>query len=237
VSERAPLTVSRRAAAHSSATLRLSGLPDRWPQTTLRKDPAPACGTGSNFMFLFFADANGVAGEGSAAQLGVTYRLRVALCHLIRLYMASFDGDYPMGGDRARRFEMGRDVHRRPRQVVEDEQGHCPWHGRTGRRCRYPPRPCKPAPRLTFCLPRTSVLFVKRARASTRTKRQTQAAPEDTAIPRNRGPPARKRASGDWHIQFKIECSGRQVKRGNQRDLRWVSKKHLRLTFASSRSP
>lgn len=49
-------------------------------------------------MFLFCASRNGVAAKEVQRQLGVTYKTAWRMCRLIRDYMGSVDGDYPLGG-------------------------------------------------------------------------------------------------------------------------------------------
>ncbi len=49
-------------------------------------------------MFLFCASRNGVAAKEVQRQIGVTYKCAWRMCHEIRKYMGTVDGDYPMGG-------------------------------------------------------------------------------------------------------------------------------------------
>jgi transposase-like protein len=49
-------------------------------------------------MFQFVTSRNGVAAKEVERQLGVTYKTAWRMCHEIRKYMASVDGDAPVGG-------------------------------------------------------------------------------------------------------------------------------------------
>jgi transposase len=49
-------------------------------------------------MFLFTTTRNGVAAKRVERELGVTYKTAWRMCHQIREYMASLDGDAPLGG-------------------------------------------------------------------------------------------------------------------------------------------
>lgn len=49
-------------------------------------------------MFLFCSSRNGVAAKEVERQLGVTYKTAWRMCHEIRKYMATVDGDEPLGG-------------------------------------------------------------------------------------------------------------------------------------------
>ena len=49
-------------------------------------------------MFLFCTTRNGVAAKEVERQLGVTYKTAWRMCHQIREYMATVDGDFPLGG-------------------------------------------------------------------------------------------------------------------------------------------
>jgi transposase len=49
-------------------------------------------------MFLFTTTRNGVAAKRVERELGVTYKTAWRMCHQIRAYMASLDGDAPLGG-------------------------------------------------------------------------------------------------------------------------------------------
>ena len=49
-------------------------------------------------MFLFTTTRNGVAAKRVERELGVTYKTAWRMCHQIRAYMASLDGDAPVGG-------------------------------------------------------------------------------------------------------------------------------------------
>lgn len=49
-------------------------------------------------MFQFVTSRNGVAAKEVERQLGVTYKTAWRMCHEIRKYMASVDGDEPLGG-------------------------------------------------------------------------------------------------------------------------------------------
>ena len=49
-------------------------------------------------MFLFTTSRNGVAAKEVERQLGVTYKTAWRMCHEIRKYMATVDGDGPIGG-------------------------------------------------------------------------------------------------------------------------------------------
>jgi transposase len=49
-------------------------------------------------MFLFCATRNGVAAKEVERQLGVTYKTAWRMCHEIRKYMGSIDGNDPLGG-------------------------------------------------------------------------------------------------------------------------------------------
>ena len=49
-------------------------------------------------MFQFCASRNGIAAKEVERQLGVTYKTAWRMCHMIREYMGSVDGDGPMGG-------------------------------------------------------------------------------------------------------------------------------------------
>ena len=49
-------------------------------------------------MFLFCSTRNGVAAKEVERQIGVTYKTAWRMCHEIRKYMATMDGDEPMGG-------------------------------------------------------------------------------------------------------------------------------------------
>lgn len=49
-------------------------------------------------MFLFCASRNGVAAKEVQRQIGVTYKTAWRMCHEIRKYMGSVDGDRPLGG-------------------------------------------------------------------------------------------------------------------------------------------
>ncbi|MEA3017656.1 MAG: hypothetical protein QOI38_2378 [Sphingomonadales bacterium] len=49
-------------------------------------------------MFLFTTTRNGVAAKRVERELGVTYKTAWRMCHQIRAYMASVDGNPPLGG-------------------------------------------------------------------------------------------------------------------------------------------
>lgn len=49
-------------------------------------------------MFLFCTTRNGVAAKEVERQLGVTYKTAWRMCHEIRKYMATVDGDHTLGG-------------------------------------------------------------------------------------------------------------------------------------------
>jgi transposase len=49
-------------------------------------------------MFLFCTTRNGVAAKEVERQLGVTYKTAWRMCHEIRKYMATVDGDHRLGG-------------------------------------------------------------------------------------------------------------------------------------------
>ena len=49
-------------------------------------------------MFLFTTTRNGVAAKRVQREIGVTYKTAWRMCHEIRKYMASLDGDAPVGG-------------------------------------------------------------------------------------------------------------------------------------------
>ena len=49
-------------------------------------------------MFLFTTSRNGVAAKEVERQLGVTYKTAWRMCHEIRKYMGTVDGDNPLGG-------------------------------------------------------------------------------------------------------------------------------------------
>jgi transposase len=49
-------------------------------------------------MFLFTTTRNGVAAKRVQRELGVTYKTAWRMCHEVRKYMASLDGDEPVGG-------------------------------------------------------------------------------------------------------------------------------------------
>lgn len=49
-------------------------------------------------MFLFCTSRNGVAAKEVERQLGVTYKTAWRMCHEIRKYMATVDGNAPIGG-------------------------------------------------------------------------------------------------------------------------------------------
>ena len=50
-------------------------------------------------MFMFCSTRNGVAAKEVERQIGVTYKTAWRMCHEIRKYMATVDGDEPMGGN------------------------------------------------------------------------------------------------------------------------------------------
>src|SRR5580692_11828329 len=49
-------------------------------------------------MFLFCETRNGVAAKEVQRQLGVTYKTAWRMCHMIREYMGTLDGNSPVGG-------------------------------------------------------------------------------------------------------------------------------------------
>jgi hypothetical protein len=49
-------------------------------------------------MFLFTTTRNGVTAKRVERELGVTYKTAWRMCHQVRAYMASIDGDDPLGG-------------------------------------------------------------------------------------------------------------------------------------------
>jgi transposase-like protein len=49
-------------------------------------------------MFLFTTTRNGVAAKRVQREIGVTYKTAWRMCHEVRKYMASLDGDAPLGG-------------------------------------------------------------------------------------------------------------------------------------------
>lgn len=49
-------------------------------------------------MFLFTTTRNGVAAKRVQREIGVTYKTAWRMCHEVRKYMASLDGDEPIGG-------------------------------------------------------------------------------------------------------------------------------------------
>ncbi len=49
-------------------------------------------------MFLFTTSRNGVAAKEVQRQLGVTYKTAWRMCHEIREFMGTVDGDFPLGG-------------------------------------------------------------------------------------------------------------------------------------------
>jgi transposase-like protein len=49
-------------------------------------------------MFLFTTTRNGVAAKRVEREIGVTYKTAWRMCHEVRKYMATLDGDEPVGG-------------------------------------------------------------------------------------------------------------------------------------------
>ena len=123
-------------------------------------------------MFLFCETQNGVAAKEVQRQLGVTYKTAWRMCHLIRLYMGYVDGNAPIGGpgktvEADETFIGGHDV-------AADGDDKAIVLGMVERGCDVVTRVVRA--RTKAHIAPHIVRFVKKGRASIRTKRQFQAA-------------------------------------------------------------